>query len=92
MDMSINLLIGRAMAQPVSRRPLIAKVRACVRVSPCGIFGGQNGTGTRFSPSSLLFPCQYNSTVALHAHISSRGLAIGPLVVAVQRRSLTPRT
>jgi hypothetical protein len=31
--------------------------------SPCGIYGGQSGTGTGF-------PCQYHSTIALHARIS----------------------
>jgi hypothetical protein len=41
-------------AQAVSRRPLTAEAR----VSQCGICGGQTGTGTGFSPSSLVFPCQ----------------------------------
>jgi hypothetical protein len=50
---------GRAMAQVVSRRPLTAEARARARVNPCGIFGGQSGPGTGFSPSSSVFPCQY---------------------------------
>jgi hypothetical protein len=51
---------GRAMAQAVSRRPLTAEAR----VRPCGICGGQSGTGTGISPSTSVFPCQFHSTVA----------------------------
>jgi hypothetical protein len=57
------------MIQVVSRRPLIAKARVRVRVNPCRICGGQSGTGTGFSPSSSVFPCQYHSTVTLQTHI-----------------------
>jgi hypothetical protein len=55
------------MAQAVSRRALTAEAR----VNSCGIYGGQSGTGTGFSPSSSVFPCQYHSTVVIHTHISS---------------------
>jgi hypothetical protein len=60
---------GHAMAQVVSRRPLTAEARVRARVNPCGICGGQSGTGTGFSPSSSVFPCQYHSTVAVESHI-----------------------
>ena len=54
--------MGCAMAQAVSRRPLTVKARVRSRVSPCGICGGQNGSGTgfprvlRFSPISFIPP------------------------------------
>jgi hypothetical protein len=46
------------------RRPLSADARIRSRVSPCGICGGQSGTGTGFSPSTSIFPCQFHSTGA----------------------------
>jgi hypothetical protein len=52
------------MAQVVSRRPPTAEARVQSRVSLCGIFGGQSGTGTGFSPSSSVFPCPFHSTGA----------------------------
>jgi hypothetical protein len=52
------------MAQAVSRRPVTAKTRVRSRVSPCGFGGGQSGTGTGFSPSTTVFPCQFHSTGA----------------------------
>ena len=50
-----NLHEGRAMAQAVSRQPLTAEARVRSRVSPCGICGGQSGTGTGFPPRLLRF-------------------------------------
>jgi hypothetical protein len=51
---------GRAMSLAVSRRPLTADARVRCRVDPCGICGGQSGTGTGLSPSTSVVPCQYN--------------------------------
>jgi hypothetical protein len=48
---------GRSMSQAVIRRPLTAEARVRSRVSPCGICGGQNGTGTGFPPSISFHRC-----------------------------------
>jgi hypothetical protein len=40
--------IGRTIAQVVSRRLPTAAARVRARVSLCGIYGGQSGTGTAF--------------------------------------------
>jgi hypothetical protein len=59
------------MAQVVSRRPLTAEARVFIRVNQCGIYGGQNGNGTGFSPSSSVFPCQYIIPPSLSKLMSS---------------------
>jgi hypothetical protein len=52
-------LLGRAMDQAVSRRPLTAEARVRSRVSPSGACGGQSGTGTGFSPSCRFSPVDF---------------------------------
>jgi hypothetical protein len=76
----LSELIGRAVSQAVSRRPLAAEAR----LSPCRICSGQSGTGPGFPPSSSVYPCQYHSTAIFHT--------IGPLVAAVHRHRLTRTT
>jgi hypothetical protein len=49
------------MAQMVSRRPVTAETRIRSRLVPCGISGGQSDTGTGFSPSTSVFPFQFDS-------------------------------
>jgi hypothetical protein len=58
------------MAQVVSRRSLTAEARIRARVNPCGICGGQSGTGTGFFLRVIRFPLSLShSTVALQTHI-----------------------
>jgi hypothetical protein len=78
--------------QLVSNWPLTMEAWVYVWVSPCGICGGQSGTGTRFSSSSSVFPHQYHSSMALNTHISSTGWTTGLLITTDHRHSLTPST
>jgi hypothetical protein len=56
------------MAPVVSRKPVTVEAQVHAWVNPCRICGGQSGTGTGFSQSSSLLPCQY-ITVALQTRI-----------------------
>jgi hypothetical protein len=47
---------GRAMGRAVSYQPLTAEAWVRARFSPCGLCGGQSGTGTGFSSNSSVSP------------------------------------
>jgi len=48
------------MAQAVIRRPFTAKGQVRFQLSSREDCGGKNDTGTSFSPSNSVFPCQYH--------------------------------
>jgi hypothetical protein len=52
---TLNRILGRAIAQVVSRRLPTAAARVQAQVKSCGICGGQSGFGTGFL-RVLLFP------------------------------------
>jgi hypothetical protein len=52
----VDKVFGRGMAQAVSSRSPTAEARVRSRVSPCGICGGQSGTGTGFPGVLQFFP------------------------------------
>jgi hypothetical protein len=68
-------MLGRVIAQEVSRRPLTAEGRVRARVNPCAICGGQSGTETGFSPSYSFLPCLHIHTIppSLSKLVSSGG-------------------
>jgi hypothetical protein len=55
----------------VNHWPLTAEAQVRARINPCVICGSQSGIGTGFSPSSLVFPCYYHSTIAPYSSITA---------------------
>jgi hypothetical protein len=51
--------------------PVTADARVQSQTSPCGLCRWQGGTGTGFSASTSVLPCQYQSTNATYASSSS---------------------
>jgi hypothetical protein len=76
------------MAQAVNRWSLTAEAWVRARFIPCGICGGQSGTGTGVSPSSSFSLVSIISPVLR----TPMYLGNGPLKAAVQTLSLTPST
>jgi hypothetical protein len=62
----------------VCLRLLTSEARVRSQGSPCGICG-QSGTGTGFSPSPSVFPCQYHSTAVPYSLTYHLGLDNGPV-------------
>jgi hypothetical protein len=62
-------MLGRTIAQAVSHRSFTAEAWVRAHVSSSEIYGGQSGTGTGFSPSHSVFPCQYHSIVVPYSLI-----------------------
>jgi hypothetical protein len=61
---------GCAIAQVVRCQPVTADAWVGSKASPCGIFGGQSGTGTDFfPPSTLVFPVSIIPPL-FHTHLS----------------------
>jgi hypothetical protein len=58
----VLILLGRAIAQAVSRWLPTVAARVRARVLSSGIFGGQSGAGAGFSPSTSVSPVNLHST------------------------------
>jgi hypothetical protein len=63
---------GRRMIQALRPRPLTVDFRDQYQARTCGICDGQNYTGTGFSPSTSVSPCQQYFTKALYSFVYHR--------------------
>jgi hypothetical protein len=66
------------MAQIISRRPLTAEAPIRARFNPCGICGGQSGTGAGFFPEFVGFPLSIYIISPSHSHTRCRKGWVGP--------------
>jgi hypothetical protein len=71
----IHVNLSLRLSQPISRQLIIAEVGVWCQVCPCLIFGGQGGTGTGFSSSSVvspvsIIPSMFYSHRHLHASLT----------------------
>jgi hypothetical protein len=76
---NLTRLVGRAIAQAVSRQFLTAEARVPNHVSPCRICGGQSGTWDRFILWVLRFFPVSIIPPMLHIHAVSWGMDKGPV-------------
>jgi hypothetical protein len=65
----MELLSSRTIAQVVSRRYLTEEARVSARDTPCGICGGQSGTGTGFSPICSVFIAPFHRGYSYLYHL-----------------------
>jgi hypothetical protein len=68
-----------AISQAVYCRPVTAEARA---LSPCGISGGQSGSGTYLSPSTSVVLCQNHPTFSILIFTHNRCCIIFKLLTA----------
>jgi hypothetical protein len=87
------LVLGRAVAQAVSRRLSSAAARVRALVRSCEVCGEQSGTEAGTFTEYFGFPCQFafHRLLHIHHHLSSWAGAIGQTLPAVKSGpSLTP--
>jgi hypothetical protein len=67
------------MAEAVSRESITAEARVQSQANPRGVYGGQNGTGSGFSPSTHTASCMRH----IHSLIYHRRYIILAIALAI---------